>query len=92
MTARTIGRMRTALRLTPDQVPHWSPVEAVLREIGREQLVQIRGGRKPEVGTGPMMRLYYAAQPLLGMLKPDQKERVRSLARSLGYANVASML
>jgi hypothetical protein len=39
-----------------------------------------------------MMRLYYAAQPLLGTLRPDQKERVRSLARSLGYANLASML
>jgi hypothetical protein len=92
MTARTIRRLRAALRLLPEQLSHWRPVEAILHEIGRAQVAQIKAGRKPEVGTGPMMRLYYAAQPLLGTLRPDQKERIRSLARSLGYGHVASML
>jgi hypothetical protein len=92
MTARKIVTLRGTLRLLPDQIAHWRPVEAILREIGREQLAQLRRGAKPEVGTGPMMRLYYAAQPLLGTLRPDQKERIRAMARSLGYGNVASML
>jgi hypothetical protein len=92
MTAGKIVTLRRTLRLLPDQLAHWRPVEAVLREIGREQLAQIRRGGKPEVGTGVMMRLYYAAQPLLGTLRPDQKERIRAMARSLGYGNVASML
>jgi hypothetical protein len=92
MTTRTIGRVRAALRLRPDQTAHWIAVEAILREIGREQLAQIRRGREPEVGTGLMMRLYYGAQPLLATLRPDQKERIRSLARTLGYGHVASML
>lgn len=92
MTAGKIVHLRRMLRLQPDQVAHWRPVEVVLREIGREQLVLIRRGGKPEVGTGVMMRLYYAAQPLLGTLRPDQKERIRAMARSLGYGNVASML
>ena len=92
MTAATIRRMRVALRLMPEQAQHWRAIEPILHEIGRAQIAQIRSGRNPEVGTGQMMRLYYAAQPLLGTLRPDQKERVRSLARSLGYANLASML
>lgn len=92
MTAGKIVSLRRTLRLLPDQVAHWRPVEVVLREIGREQVAQLRRGGKPEVGTGLMMRLYYAAQPLLGTLRPDQKERIRAMARSLGYGNVASML
>ena len=92
MTAATIRRVRVTLRLMPEQAHHWRAIEPILHEIGRAQIAQIRSGRNPEVGTGQMMRLYYAAQPLLGTLRPDQKERVRSLARSLGYANLASML
>jgi hypothetical protein len=92
MTAKTIGRVRATLRLMPAQMAHWNPVEAILHEIGREQIAQIKRGGKPEVGTGVMMRLYYSAQPLIGTLQPDQKERVRALARSLGYGQLASML
>ncbi len=39
-----------------------------------------------------MWRLYGASGPLLASLNPEQKERVRNLARSLGYANLASRL
>jgi len=37
-------------------------------------------------------RLYAAAGPLLQTLRPDQKETVRRLCRSLGFESVASML
>ena len=92
MTGRKIAQLRRTLRLMPEQVVHWHAVEVILREIGREQRALLRRGEKPEVATGHMMRLYYAAQPLLGILQPAQKERVRGMARSLGYGNVASML
>jgi hypothetical protein len=92
LTRRKIGELRGMLHLLPDQRLLWPPVEAVLREIGRGQLAQIRHGQRPEVDSGSMMRLSWAAQPLLASLHPVQKERVRALARSLGYASVASML
>ena len=92
MTGSEIGRIRAALRLTAEQLPLWRPVEAVLRDIGRQQLAQIRNGDKPDVNMSAMTRVYYAAQSLLGTLRPDQKEQVRRLARSMGYASVASML
>jgi hypothetical protein len=64
----------------------------MLREIGRAQMAHVRRGESPEVDSGLMMQLYSAAQPLLASLNPGQKERIRSLARSLGYPSVASML
>jgi hypothetical protein len=92
LTAAKIARLRIGLRLQPDQVPHWSPVASVLREIAREQVALVRRGQDPDVSQDMMMRLYGAAQPLLASLTDVQKERVRSLARSLGYGHVASML
>jgi hypothetical protein len=92
LTSHKIAELRGMLHLLPDQRLLWPPVEAVLHEIGRGQLAQIRRGQHPEVEQAMMMRLYWAAQPLLASLQPAQKERVRALARSLGYASVASML
>lgn len=92
MTASEIARIRSALRLTHEQEPLWRPVEAVLRDIGKQQMVQIRNGAKPEVDSSAMSRVYYAAQSLLATLRPEQKEQVRRLARSMGYGSVASML
>lgn len=92
MTAAEIARIRSALKLTAEQLPLWRPVEIVLRDIGKQQMVQIRNGAKPEVDSSAMTRVYYAAQGLLATLRPEQKEQVRRLARSMGYGSVASML
>jgi hypothetical protein len=92
MTSSRIANIRALLRLTRDQVASWRPVEAVLHKIGRDQVAQIEHGRNPEVPSNSAMELYWAAQPLLGSLRPDQKEKVKSLARSLGYPQLASML
>lgn len=92
LTPPEIMRVKASLRLTPEQEPHWRPVEAQLREIGRLQMAQINSGRKPEVPQQAAQNLFYTAQPLLQSLRPDQKERVRQLARSIGYASVASMI
>src|SRR5215211_4520511 len=92
LTMAEIARLRSGLRMTPDQVPLWGPVEAELRQIGRLQMAQINSGRKPEVPQSEFQRLYYAARPLLAIMRPDQKERVRGLARTMGYASVTSMI
>ena len=89
---RKIDKLHGMLHLLPDQRLLWPPVEVVLRRIGHGQLAQIKRGEPPEVDSGMMMRLYWAAQPLLASLRPQQKGRVRALARSLGYANFASLL
>jgi hypothetical protein len=92
LTMAEIARLRGSLRMTPDQVPLWGPVEGELRQIGRLQMAQVNAGRKPEVPQSEFQKLYYAARPLLAVMRPDQKERVRGLARSMGYASVASMI
>ena len=92
MTAAEIARIKGALKLTAEQLPLWHPVEVVLRDIGKQQMIQIRNGAKPEVDSSAMTRVYYAAQGLLATLRPEQKEQVRRLARSMGYGSVASML
>jgi hypothetical protein len=74
LTLPEISRIKATMRLTPQQEPHWRPVEAVMRDIGRVQTAQISAGRKPEVDSDLVQRLYQAAQPLLGTLRPDQKE------------------
>jgi len=92
LTHRKIDEFRRMLALLPEQRPLWPAVEAVLLEIGRTQLAQIERGESPQVDSSLMMRLYWAGQPLLGSLQQRQKERVRSLASSLGYSNLASKL
>jgi hypothetical protein len=92
LTMAEIARLKSSLRLTADQEPHWRPVEAQLRQISRLQMAQVESGRKAEVPQSSFQQLYYAARPLLDVMRPDQKERVRGLARSMGYGSVASMI
>jgi hypothetical protein len=94
LTSSEVARIRHNLRLTPDQEPAWRPVEAALTEMGRQQISQLRHGQEPRISQSewPSGRLYSIAGPLLQTLRPDQKETVRRLCRSLGFDNVASML
>jgi hypothetical protein len=94
LTSQEIARIRYSLRLTPDQERAWPSVEAALAEMGRQQMALIRRGQEPRISQNdwPPGRLYAAAGPLLQTLRPDQKETVRRLCRSLGFESVASML
>ena len=95
MTSGRVARIKEALRLTPDQEPHWSPVESALREIGRQQVdAQRRGHKLPKDALSPEVtqQLYWSAGPLIMSLRPDQKNEARSLARSMGLERVASLL
>lgn len=94
LTATEIVRIKHNLRLTPDQEPAWPPVEAALAEMGRQQIALLRQGQEPRISPTdwPPGRLYAVAGPFLQILRPDQKETVRRLCRSLGFENVASMI
>lgn len=94
LTPAEIARMRYALRLTPDQQPYWQPVEVILQEIGAQQIALVRAGRRPDeaLSSGVTGRLYWAARPLLGRLREDQKVEVRKRARLMGFESVASMI
>ena len=94
LTSAEIARVKYSLRLSPDQERAWPSVEAALAEMGRQQIALIRRGQEPRISTNdwPPGRLYAAAGPLLQTLRPDQKETVRRLCRSLGFESVASML
>jgi hypothetical protein len=88
-----IGRMKRALRLTPNQEPHWPPVEAMLLEIGTRQIALVRAGRRPEEAfSGIAGRLYWTARQLLATLREDQKTEIRKRARSMGFESVASLI
>lgn len=94
LTSAEIVRIKSNMRLTPDQERAWPPVEAALAEMGRQQIALIRRGQEPRISPNdwPPGRLYAAAGPLLQSLRPDQKEVVRRLCRSLGFDGVASMI
>jgi hypothetical protein len=92
LTLPEISRIKASMHLTPQQEPQWRPVEAIMRDIGRQQTAQIGAGQRPEVDPASVQRLYQAAQPLLATLRPDQKEHLRKLARQMGYESVASGL
>jgi hypothetical protein len=94
LTTAEISRIRHNLRLSPDQEPAWPRVEAALAEMGRQQMALIRQGKEPRISPDdwPSGRLYSVAGPLLQTLRPDQKETIRRLCRTLGFEQVASML
>jgi hypothetical protein len=91
-TPAEIARLKSSLRLTPDQEPLWRPLEAELRKVGKQQMAAVDGGGKPDIPRSAYDPLYRAGMPLLQSLRPDQKERVRILARKMGYGAVASMI
>lgn len=93
-TPGEIRRLRAALRLTPEQEPHWPPVEGALQEIGAQQLAAVKAGQDANtaLGSGTTMKVYWAARPLLNLLREDQKSIIRARAQSMGFGSVASYL
>ncbi len=94
LTVSEIGKIRASLKLTPEQMPYWTPIANLLRELGRKQMAQVDAGQKPDFELPGDMgsRFYSAAVPLLQVLRDDQKEAVRNLARKMGYGAYASFI
>ena len=94
VTEGKIARLRSALRLTAEQLQHWHPVEAALRAALREQRAESAGWVhkvRERVGgyAGSAMALQRAASvagPLIASLDENQKRSGMSALRSMGGA------
>jgi hypothetical protein len=89
-----IERVKTALRLTPEQEAHWPAVEAELHAIAKQlpKKVDSKKQTKIAIAPGSADRLRWAATPLIMSLREDQKQTVRFIARSMGLEEVAAAL
>ncbi|GJE15219.1 hypothetical protein [Methylobacterium longum] len=93
LTPSEIRRLKLSLRLTSEQEAYWPPVEAVLTEIGAQQMALARAGQNTaDAFSGTTFRIYSAARPLIGLLREDQKAQIRNKARSMGLESVAAYL
>jgi zinc resistance-associated protein len=93
-----IGRIRSMLRLTPQQEPLWAPVEAALREVARQQqahsepagFVRRVSHRVVSIvlNSVAVERLAVAARPLIVALDDEQKRAASGLAHEMGLGAV----
>jgi len=95
VTEGKIARLRSALRLTGEQIQHWRPVEAALRSAIREQRTEsggwvhkVRDQVSGYAGSAmAIQRAMSAAGPLIASLDERQRESGRSALRSIAGAS-----
>lgn len=96
VTEGKIARLRSALRLTGEQLRHWRPVEAALRAAIHEQRAE-SGGWVHKVrdqvsnyagGAVALQRAYSAAGPLIASLDEKQRENGRHALAAMGGASM----
>ena len=98
-----IARFKAALRLKPEQQRHWPRVEAALRSMANDgdkvEVADAQPGfirrtvnRAGELAmnASSMRRLVSAAQPLVKSLDQEQKREAITLARSMGFGQLAA--
>jgi len=94
-----IAQMKAALKLTRDQEPYWPPVEALLRDIARQQAKLRPAAAQPGANGKPvkmiihdadMQRLTSVAFPLLMALREDQRRDALRLAQAMGFETVGT--
>jgi hypothetical protein len=95
VTEGKIARLRSALRLTGEQLQHWRPVEAALRAAVREQRAEggwvhkVREQVSSYAGSAmAIQRAMSAAGPLIASLDERQRESGRNALRSMGSASM----
>jgi hypothetical protein len=94
VTEGKIARLRAALRLTAEQLPHWRPVESALRAAIREQRAEaggwvhkVREQVNSYAGSAvALQRAVSAAGPLIASLDDRQRESGRHALRAMGGA------
>jgi hypothetical protein len=93
-----IAQMRAALKLTPDQERYWPPVEALLRDMAKQQ-AKSRPAAAPAakgkpvkmvVNDADMQRLTSVAFPLLMTLREDQRRDALRLAQAMGFESAGA--
>ena len=87
ITEGQIVRLKTTLKLTPEQQPHWVPVEAALNAMARYQA----SDRTSFATTaGQLQRLKAIAAPLISSLDESQKRDAIAFARRIGYGQLVA--
>jgi hypothetical protein len=88
-----IARLKSALRLTPEQEVRWRPVEVALHAFARQKYrfassdgYFAGSGEYGMSGLNAVMlhRVRSAAQPLIRMLSEEQKQAGMSVLQSMG--------
>lgn len=98
--AINVARIKSALKLKPDQMRYWPPVESALRRVAREQqasaggLIRRISNRVVSVVlTGAAInRLAVAARPLIARLDDGQKLAAVQMAQEMGLGPVVAAL
>lgn len=99
-TSIDVARIKSVLRLTPEQEPYWPPVEAALRSLARrpaqgdEGLVRRISRRVVSVvlDSAAIQRLAVAARPLIARLDATQMQAAHGLAQEMGLGPVVAAL
>jgi len=88
-----IARLKSALKLTPEQEAHWRPVEVALHAYTRQQyrLASADGYFGGDYGVTAytlsavmLQKVKLAAGPLIKMLSEEQKQAGASVLQSMG--------
>jgi hypothetical protein len=96
-----IDRVKSVLRLTPEQERYWVPVEAALRDLARRQAQDETAGLARRIGrrvvsvvlnAAAVERLVVAARPLIAVLDQEQRRAAIDLAREMGLGPVVAAL
>jgi zinc resistance-associated protein len=98
-----IARFKAALRLKPEQQKYWPRVEAALRSIANDGdkvevadaepgLIRRTVNKASELAMNAtsLRRLVSAAQPLVKSLDREQKREAITLARAMGFGQLAA--
>ncbi len=96
-TSINIVRIKSVLRLTPDQEAYWPPVESALRGLARQQARSEPAGFVRQISrrvvsvvlnSAAVERLAVAARPLVTKLSEEQMRSASGLARDMGLGPV----
>ena len=97
-----VERIKSVLKLTPEQARYWAPVEAAFRDLERHRApVQSNDGfvhRMKQhaiqivLTTADIQRLAVAARPLIAVLTDEQKQNAMGLAQEMGLRPVIASL
>ena len=96
-----IGRIKSVLKLKPEQERYWQPVESALRSLARHQAQDANGGFIRRVSgrvvsivlnSAAIERLAVAARPLINVLNDEQKQAARTLAQEMGLGQMVAAL
>jgi hypothetical protein len=97
-----VVRIKTALRLTPEQEPYWAPLETALRDVMRRQKAQAEhAGIVRRISnkvlslvldSAAIKRLAAAARPLVAKLDAQQMQVASGLVQEMGLGPVVAAL